>query len=86
MRVVGLNQTRVLSVRERRDGALALSDLRLLLNQPPGKPGGSFFFFAYSPKMHFQITGNEDGTTNECVRYSTACLPLPACTGRSCIV
>jgi hypothetical protein len=24
---------------------LALSDLRLLLNQPPGKLGGSYFFF-----------------------------------------
>jgi hypothetical protein len=30
------------SVRDRRDGALALSDLRLLLNQPPGKLGGSY--------------------------------------------
>jgi hypothetical protein len=28
-----------------RDGALALSDLRLLLNQPPRKLGGSYFFF-----------------------------------------
>jgi hypothetical protein len=33
------------TVRERRDGALALSDLRLLLNQPPGKLGGSYFCF-----------------------------------------
>jgi hypothetical protein len=32
------------TVRERRDGALALSDLRLLLNQPPRKLGGSYFW------------------------------------------
>jgi hypothetical protein len=30
-----------------RDGASALSDLRLLLNQPPRKLGGSYFFFCY---------------------------------------
>ena len=35
----------VTMVRERRDGALALSDLRLLLNQPPRKLGGRYFFF-----------------------------------------
>jgi hypothetical protein len=33
-----------LTVRERRDGALALSDIRLLLNQPPRKLGGSYYF------------------------------------------
>jgi hypothetical protein len=34
------------AVRERRDGALALLDLRLLLiKQPPGKLGGSYIFF-----------------------------------------
>jgi hypothetical protein len=31
-------------VRERRDGALALSDLRPLLNQPPRKLGGGYFY------------------------------------------
>jgi hypothetical protein len=45
---------RVLTVRERRDGALALSDLRLLLNQPPRKLGGSyFFFFLRVQQVHF---------------------------------
>jgi hypothetical protein len=34
-----------ITVRDRRDGASALSDLRLLLNQPPRKLGGSYFFF-----------------------------------------
>jgi hypothetical protein len=32
------------TVRERRDGALAVSDLRLLLNQPTRKLGASNFF------------------------------------------
>jgi hypothetical protein len=34
-------------VRERRDGALALSDLRPLVNQPPRKLGGSCFFLFF---------------------------------------
>jgi hypothetical protein len=33
-----------ITVRERRDGALALLDLRPLLNQPPRKLGGCYFF------------------------------------------
>jgi hypothetical protein len=34
-------------VRERRDGALALLDLRLLLNEQSGKLGGSYLFFVF---------------------------------------
>jgi hypothetical protein len=34
-------------VRERREGALALSDLRLLHNQPPRNLGGSYFISCY---------------------------------------
>jgi hypothetical protein len=35
----------MLTVSGGRDGASALSDLRLLLNQPPRKLGGRHFFF-----------------------------------------
>jgi hypothetical protein len=46
-------------VRDRRDGALALSDLRLLLNQPPRKLGGSYIYFYF--RRVLQLDGREYG-------------------------
>jgi hypothetical protein len=70
----------VTTVRERRDGALALSDLRPLLNQPPRKLGGSYFFFTHhgvpqsmflSEAMtpycqYYQHHGAPEAATQEC--------------------